>query len=381
MQFLTDILVAILSAYLALSNAIAGGILTYTGSEIPERAVETTPTEDETGTEERNENSLTEVASNYEYGGAIPNILIDNAMYQQAAIGASVASTATNVLSETLGTEARMKAAMVNVYCQHKAGGSIRTTSGSGFFISENGVLLTNAHIAQFLLFDGIAEIDASRCIIRGNDPAIPLYEAKLLYLPPMWITAHASLINDEKPQGTGERDYALLYISDALEGISMPESFPYLRIDTELLSRNTEGALTYAGGFPAKSIGADGPDAVLHPIVATTSVGRLFTFGSNYADLFSISESPVGEHGASGGPVTRADGSVIGLIVTKGNEESDGVRSLRAITLSYIDRTIREETGFSLLESTRGDLTYRAKVFTDALSPFLQTILSHNME
>lgn len=116
--------------------------------------------------------------------------------------------------------------------------------------------------------------------------------------------------------------------------------------------------------------------------MLAETRVGTLYTFGSNYADLFSISESPVGEQGASGGPIVWNDSkSVIGLIVTKGDTATEGEHSLRALTLSYIDRTITEETGFPLKDNMQGDVALRGDIFKKAMVPFLAGILEDELK
>jgi hypothetical protein len=144
------------------------------------------------------------------------------------------------------------------------------------------------------------------------------------------------------------------------------------------LLTRSIAGAPVVTGGYPAEALLREGADAKLAPIVAEATIGTLYTFGSNYADIFSISESPVGEQGASGGPIVNEnDRDVIGLIVTKGDEEVEGEHSLRAITLSYVDRTIVEETGFTLKENMQGDVAYRGEVFNEAMVPFLREVLA----
>jgi hypothetical protein len=105
-----------------------------------------------------------------------------------------------------------------------------------------------------------------------------------------------------------------------------------------------------------------------------------MYTFGSNYADIFSITESPVGEQGASGGPVVSDTLGAIGMVVTKGDTSTEGPRSLRALTLSYVDRTIREETGYSLIDNASGDMVRRGAVFKEALAPFLSRLLTFEL-
>ncbi len=106
-----------------------------------------------------------------------------------------------------------------------------------------------------------------------------------------------------------------------------------------------------------------------------------LFTFGSDYADIFYLKGTPIGQRGISGGPVIDNTGTAIGLISTKGNSEEHDEGSLYAITLSYIHRTILEETGFSFDENLQGDLAFRSKIFKETLVPFLSAMLGENLE
>jgi hypothetical protein len=275
-----------------------------------------------------------------------------------------------------------VKDALVNIFCQYKTDDYIRTTTGTGFFINQKGVILTNAHVAQFLLLENSDDvINDVECVIRTGDPAEPKYHAELLYISPTWVFENANLITEESPRGTGERDYALLYVSKRTDDSPLSADFPYISADVALLTRGIAGATVVTAGYPAEALLRNGADAKLAPVMASTTIGSLYTFGSNYADIFSIGESPVGEFGASGGPIiTPNDKEVIGLIVTKGDELTEGVNSLRAITISYVDRTITEETGFSLAQNMQGDLALRGNIFKKAMVPFLAGILEEEL-
>ncbi len=186
----------------------------------------------------------------------------------------------------------------------------------------------------------------------------------------------NASVMHADIPMGTGERDYALLYVSQSVNDSPLPARFPALSFDTELLPVSTKNNTVVAAGYPATNLLENGPSADLIPEKATTSISELYTFGSNYADVFSIRGSAVGAEGASGGPVVNNNGDVIGIIVTRGDDATDGTGSLRAITLSHVERTMTEETGFTLAENISGNLPYRAEIFSETLAPFLVQIL-----
>lgn len=310
------------------------------------------------------------------------DILLRDADFQQAAILAAKEPSYDYAAPDPLETEELLRESLVNVFCQYSTDEYTRTTTGTGFFIHPKGVILTNAHVAQFLLLEKTAAAGGeTKCIIRTGNPAEPRYDAELLYISPTWIFNNASLITEEHPRGTGERDYALLYVSASLTNSPLPDHFPALPLDVALLPRSTEGNTVVTGGYPARVLLRNGSDAALAPVVAQSTVESLYTFGSNYADLFAIASSPVGEEGASGGPIVAADtGKTIGLIVTRG-DTAEGERSLRALTLSYLDRTMQEETGFSLANNMQGDLALRGDVFTRAIAPFLAGILTEALE
>lgn len=366
MEFLIHIASVALGAYLTFTNTLAVEIT----QAIP--ASWSSASENElsvTAPVQRTENGFRKLSSLYSERGSIPDILIKNAAYQKASIVESI---------DPASAPATALEALVNIFCTYKTDTYIKSTTGTGFFIDTDGIILTNAHVAQFLLLEGLE--GTTNCVVRTGNPATAMYEVDLLYIPPAWVREHAKLINDLTPKGTGERDYALLYATSALDNKPMPAQFKALPFDTNLLTLGIYDTEIFATGYPAETLIAKGFDAPLIPKQATTTIGELLTFGSDLVDIFTIRGSIIGEHGSSGGPIVNQSGKAIGIISTRGDDEEFGEGSLRAISIAYINRTIQEETGFSLIQNLGGNLPYRAKLFKETIVPFLQQSIKESL-
>ncbi len=345
MDTFISILTAVLTAYISFTNNLAADI------EALLKPIESPVIE---------EFSLRQLPSKYEN---TPIILPASFSSQMAAV--------VGVQNEYTDSP---KDSLVNIFCTHTEGDMIRATTGSGVIIDSDGVILTNAHVAQYFLLEGVlGDID---CYIRTGDPALPAYEAELLYISPAWVLENAAQIISRTPVGTGERDYALLYISSGLDNQPLPRSFPSLHFDATPFTPTTVPNEVVVSGYPAVSPFKQGGDGQLVRVSTSSVITELMTFTVNTPDVFSISGTPVGEQGSSGGPITTTDGKVIGLISTRGDDELFGTGSLRALTMSYIARTYQEETSVTLLEGMSGNLHERARRFHDALFPILQPLL-----
>ncbi len=266
------------------------------------------------------------------------------------------------------------RSALVNIICTNRGGGSFHPISGSGVIIDPRGVILTNAHVAQYVLLSESLRIDLS-CVIRSGAPAQAHWFADVLYIPPIWVGAHSGEINTDKPTGTGEHDYALLRIVGSIDGSQLPAAFPYLSPDV----RDGIGFLddsVLAASYPAEFLGGIQAENNLYSATSVTTIKQLLTFATTSIDLVSIGGIIEAQSGSSGGAVVNAWNRLIGIITTTSEGTTTAARDLRAITLSYIDRDLEAQTGVSLESMLQGDLTAKVDAFKDTALSLIQMYL-----
>ena len=269
----------------------------------------------------------------------------------------------------------KVRTAIVNIICTSKTGGLFKPISGSGVLIDKRGVILTNAHIGQYLLLKNYMTPDFLTCTIRTGSPAYPRYIAELLYISPRWINEHASDITAQEPLGTGQYDYALLLITSAVGDNSLPASFPFLPFDSTKNSYE-KGAPIVLASYPAGFLGGINIQQNLYVTSSVGIIDNIFTFKENTFDLFSISGSIVAQKGASGGAIVNSDGRLIGLIATATDANTTSERSLQAITIDHIENSLNEEMGMDLESFMGNNLQEQLQSFQNTLAPALTEAL-----
>ncbi len=237
---------------------------------------------------------------------------------------------------------ATLRATLVNILCYAPVGGPLHSITGSGVIIDSKGIILTNAHIAQYFLL-----LDRSvSCSIRSGSPAVDRYEAALIYIPPPWLHANAKVLTTQNPTGTGEQDFALLAITKSITTTPLPATYPSIS-----LARNPPdvGTPVVIASYGAQFLESAQVKSALFPTIVFGSVKTVFTFGTNTIDVLALGGSAAAQEGSSGGGVVGGAGTLLGIITTSTTKGDTATRSLDAITASYIRGAYAGETGQAL--------------------------------
>lgn len=271
--------------------------------------------------------------------------------------------------------------ASVNIICTSASGGLLNPVSGSGVFIDPRGVILVNAHLAQYFLIKDYPTKDFLDCLVRQGSPALPHFRAELLYISPNWVSEHYRDIQIQDPLGTGENDFALLLVSGG-SGPSgtLPERFSYL--EPALFETHSTRQPVIITAYPAGFLGGVTIQTSLFLSSAPAIVQSVYSFTDSTPDLISLGGSVVAQKGSSGAAVVDSNGKLVGIIVTTSDATQTSGRDLHAITLSYINRRLEQEIGVDLRAFLSGeDLSRVAKDFNEELAPTLKKLLIGTLE
>ena len=249
----------------------------------------------------------------------------------------------------------KTRASLVNILCLTRRNGSLDSLSGSGVIIDPRGVIITNAHVAEFFLLEDYLTENNIDCVIRMGEPARPLYKAALLNISKEWVEETASTIRKSERTGTGENDYALLLITSNINGQSIPNEtvFPYLEVDTDFIAYANYPV--FLAGYPAEFLGEITIQRDFWPVSSSVEIKSSYYFseeGKEKPDLLGLGGSVVAQAGASGGAVVDSyTGKLVAVIVTTSEAKTTGDRDLNGATLNHINRAMAKSIGKNLRE------------------------------
>lgn len=266
------------------------------------------------------------------------------------------------------------RVAIVNILCTTN-GNSLSPISGTGVMISQDGVIITNAHIGQYFLLKDFKGKNTVECKIRTGSPAYPTYNAELMYISPTWIKNNSTILKQQNPTGTGENDFALVHITERIDGSPLPKGFEFIMPDTREYVQKKEPVILIS--YPAGFLGGLSILQNLNVTSSVTDVHDYYTFKQNTIDLIDVGGTILSQKGSSGGAVIDSFISLLGIITTSSEANTTDKRELRAITLAHVNRTLYEEIGIDLDTLLKQNPTEFSRTFSSTTAPTLTKVLT----
>lgn len=236
----------------------------------------------------------------------------------------------------------KARASTVNIYCSWRESFGILRFTGSASVISQSGLALTNAHVAQYLLLQEYLPKGEMDCHIRSGSPARNAFRGHVVYMPLSWAKANKGISKNFSPSGTGENDFAIIELDDPVSN-EVLSSVSWLSISNEKVK---VGDTLRLSGYPAGFSNANLLESALYSLVEKVSVNDVWPLGGASDGAIGTSPTSIAQVGSSGGAAINDKSELAGLMVATTLDSKTGKKNMRVISISHIKSVLKKETG-----------------------------------
>lgn len=221
----------------------------------------------------------------------------------------------------------RYSPAVIQIYCQSAQ----EIFSASGVILNERGLVLTNAHVAEIIKKTGEAN-----CQARHGNPADPFAKIKVIFE----ANTGLKIAGTEVPQ----RDVAFLKIYDAVKNFAAAEI-------SEINAGEGETLLTL--GYPSEFLQGVNVSVNSNLVFSVLRVEGFADIDGDKttADGYVFRGGLALQQGSSGTALFKRSGKIVGIMFATTKEKTTAERQGVALSLQYVDKIMRLETGQGLGE------------------------------